>query len=141
MTPVLSALGFPSATSTTFRLLPEKQGILALLHAPWWRDNWLAIPQRARIYWVPLVMLAVLALLDIISTEIGLSMGFYEETPFMAYLMEQSHYLAHVVKMVALGLISLGLLFIDYVFTLWIVIWLHVYAVVGNFSLILGVIE
>lgn len=130
------ALGIPRNITTE---LPNFRAWLARLQdKQWWRANWQAIPTRTCLHWLPVVLLLAFSLLDIISTEIALSMGHQELNPTMAALLAQSHLLAHSVKMAVTIGYTIAVLFLNMTFVLLFPVGFIAIVVVSNFLVILG---
>jgi len=98
------------------------------------------------------IFIAVLFVLDIISTTIGLQMGLYEQTLFMIPFVENSfyHFLIKLLAFVILFIVLEGLLKISesnhvahlildlfFTFSLLYICWLFLDIVINNFSHIL----
>jgi len=133
---LVNTLGIPSNITTELPNL--KAWFTEPLKVEWWRANCRAIPARMRLHWLPIVLLLAFSLLDIISTEIALSIGHHEMNPIMAGLLAQNHLLAHSIKMAVTTGYTVVVLFFNMAFVLLFPIGLVAVVVVSNFLVILG---
>jgi len=133
---LVNTLGIPSNITT--KLPNLKDWFTEPLKIEWWRANGRAISTRARLHWLPVALVLAFSLLDIISTEIALSMGHREMNPIMAGLLTQSYLLAHSIKMAVTTGYTVVVLFFNMAFVLLFPIGLVAVVVASNFLVILG---
>lgn len=111
----------------------------------WWIIKWKEYPHNLRRFWPLVAGIIILGVLDCLSTQAAVKMGFTEKNPNMYYLVHYVPWLAWTVRMGVATLIAFILAFLKKRLTLHLIAILSLLVVYGNLQVIvlslMGVLE